>query len=327
MRRREFISGLAAAAVMPPTPHAQQGEKRVRRIGVLMPFSAGDPEAEVRGPAFEQSLERLGWTKGANLLIEYRLAGGEPASIRQHATELVSLAPDVIVTAGALAPGPVLEATRSIPIVMVNVPDPVGAGWVQSLARPGGNATAFTNFEYSLGGKWLELLKQIAPGIKRAAVLRATSVAGVAQFAAVQSAARSLGVELTPVGVNNVDEIERGMVSVARTDNAGLVVTGGGSGARRHFIIDLASRLKLPAIYPFRYYAADGGLISYGPNTLELFRSAAGYVDRILKGEKPAELPVQVPTKYELAINLKTAKSLGLAVPPALLARADEVLE
>jgi len=326
MERRAFISGLAAAAVMPPAAHAQ-GEKRVRRIGLLMPFSAGDPEAQVRGPVFEQSLERLGWTKGANLLIEYRLAGGDPPSIRRHATELVSLAPDVIVTVGALAPGPVLEATLSIPIVMVNVPDPVGAGWVQSLARPGGNATAFTNFEYTLGGKWLELLRQVAPGLKRAAVLRATSVAGIGQFAAVQSAAQSLGVELTPVGVNNAEEIDRGVMSVARADNAGLIVTGGGTGARRNFIIDLASRLKLPAIYPFRYYVADGGLISYGPDTLEVFRSAAGYVDRILKGEKPAELPVQRPTKYELAINLKTAKSLGLEVPPALLARADEVIE
>jgi putative tryptophan/tyrosine transport system substrate-binding protein len=264
---------------------------------------------------------------GATLSIEYRSAGGDPESIRRHATELVALAPDVIVTVGSVAPTPVLQATRTIPIVMVNVPDPVGAGWVQSLARPGGNATGFTNFEYSLGGKWLELLKQMAPAITRAAVLRSTSIAGVGQFAAVQSAAQSLGVELTPVGVRDADEIERGLAAFARSGHGGLIVTGAGVASRRGLIIGLASRLRLPAIYPFRYYAADGGLVSYGPDTHDVFRLAAGYVDRILKGEKPADLPVQAPNKYELVINLKTAKALGLTVPDSLLARTDEVIE
>jgi ABC-type uncharacterized transport system substrate-binding protein len=326
-RRREFVTLLSGAAAWPLTARAQQLE-RTRRIGMLMPFSAGDPEAEARKPVFEQTLRQLGWTVGANLLIEYRLAGGNAESIRRHGAELVALAPDVIVTAGALAPAPLLQATNTIPIVMVNVPDPVGAGWVQSLARPGGNATGFTNFEYSLGGKWVELLKQMAPSITRAAVLRSsTSVAGVGQFAAIQSGAHSLGVELTPVGVRDADEIERGVTEFARSGSGGLIVTGGGSGARRDLIINLAARLRLPAIYPFRYYVVGGGLISYGPDTLDQFRRAAGYVDRILKGEKPSELPVQAPAKYDLVINLKTAKALGLDVPPTVLARADEVIE
>jgi putative tryptophan/tyrosine transport system substrate-binding protein len=327
MRRREFVTLLSGAAAWPLTARAQQLE-RTRRIGMLMPFSAGDPEAEARKPVFEQTLRQLGWTVGANLLIEYRLAGGNAESIRRHGAELVALAPDVIVTAGALAPAPLLQATNTIPIVMVNVPDPVGAGWVQSLAQPGGNATGFTNFEYSLGGKWVELLKQMAPSITRAAVLRSsTSVAGVGQFAAIQSGAHSLGVELTPVGVRDADEIERGVAEFARSGSGGLIVTGGGSGARRDLIINLAARLRLPAIYPFRYYVVGGGLISYGPDTLDQFRRAAGYVDRILKGEKPSELPVQAPARYDLVINLKTAKALGLDVPQTLLARADEVIE
>jgi ABC-type uncharacterized transport system substrate-binding protein len=327
MKRREFITVLGGAMAWPLVARAQQGE-RTRRIGVLLPFFAGDPEVEARKPAFEQALRQLGWTVGANLSIAYRLAGGDAESIRRDAAELVALQPDVIVTAGALAPAPVLQATRTIPIVMVNVPDPVGAGWVQSLARPGGNATGFTNFEYSLGGKWIELLKQVAPTVTRAAILRSsTSVAGVGQFAAIQSGAHSLGIELTPVGVRDTDEIERGVAEFARSGSGGLIVTGGGSGARRHLIIDLAARFRLPAIYPFHYYVVDGGLISYGPDTLDQFRRAAAYVDRILKGEKPAALPVQAPAKYELAINLKTAKALGLDVPPTLLARADEVIE
>jgi ABC-type uncharacterized transport system substrate-binding protein len=327
IRRREFITLLSGAAAWPLAARAQQLE-RTRRIGMLMPFSAGDPEAEARKPVFEQTLRQLGWTVGANLLIEYRLAGGNAESIRRHGAELVALAPDVIVTAGALAPAPLLQATNTIPIVMVNVPDPVGAGWVQSLAQPGGNATGFTNFEYSLGGKWVELLKQMAPSITRAAVLRSsTSVAGVGQFAAIQSGAHSLGVELTPVGVRDADEIERGVAEFARSGSGGLIVTGGGSGARRDLIINLAARLRLPAIYPFRYYVVGGGLISYGPDTLDQFRRAAGYVDRILKGEKPSELPVQAPARYDLVINLKTAKALGLDVPQTLLARADEVIE
>jgi putative ABC transport system substrate-binding protein len=289
MRRRDFIGVVAGATAWPLAAHAQHGE-RVRRIGVLMTLSAGDPEVEARKPVFEQSLRHLGWTGGATLSIEYRSTGGDPGSIRRHAAELVALAPDVIVTVGSLAPTPVLQATRTIPVVMVNVPDPVGAGWVQSLARPGGNATGFINFEYGLSGKWIELLKQIAPSIERVAVLRsATTVAGIGQFAAVQSGAHSLGVELTPVGVRDDDEIERGVTAFARLGN--------------------------------------GGLISYGPDALDGFRRAAGYVDRILRGEKPADLPVQAPTKYNLVVNLKTARGLGLEVPPTLLATADEVIE
>jgi putative ABC transport system substrate-binding protein len=326
MRRREFITLIGGAAVWPVAARAQQAS-RVRRIGVLMPFSPGDPEVEGRKSVFEQSLRHLGWTVGANLLIEYRF-GGDAESIRRHAAELVALAPDAIVATGSLSPAPVLQATRTIPIVLANAADPVAAGWVQSLAQPGGNVTGFTNFEYSLGGKWIELLKQIAPGITRAAVLRnAASAAGIGQFAAVQSGAHSHGVQLTPVGVSGRDEIEHGVDAFARSGSGGLIVTGGGTAFRRELIITLALRHKLPAIYPFHYHAKDGGLISYGPDTLDLFRRAAGYVDRILKGEKPADLPVQAPTKYELVINLKTAKALGLEIPPSLLARADEVIE
>ena len=330
MKRRNFITllgGAGAAAAWPRAARAQQAD-RVRRIGVLMPFTAGDREAEARRAVFEQSLDQLGWTLGRNVQIDYRLAGGATEPIRRHAAALVALAPDAIVTVGSLPPGPVLQATRTIPIVMVNVPDPVGAGYVQSLARPGGNATGFTNFEYSMSGKWVELLKQIGPRVTRAAVLRnPTAAGGIGQFAAIQSVAQSLGVELTPVGVRDADEIEVGVATFARVANGGLIVTGGGTASHRDLIIGLASRHKLPAVYPFRYYAEDGGLISYGPDTLDLFRRAAGYIDRILKGEKPGDLPVQNPTKYELVINLKTAKALGLDVPPTLLARADEVLE
>jgi len=327
MRRRNFITLLGGAAAWPFAAQAQQAE-RARRIGVLLPFVAGDAEVEARKPTFQQALRQLGWTVGVNLLIEYRLPGGGADAIRQHAAELVALAPDVIVTAGSVAPAPVLEATRTIPIVMANVADPVGAGWVQSLARPGGNATGFTNFEYSLGGKWVEILREIVPGITRAAVLRsATSIAAIGQFGAIQSGAHALGVELTPVGVRDGDEIERGVEAFARSGNGGLIITASGTGSRRSRIIAVASRLRLPAIYPYRYYATDGGLISYGPDTLDMMRRAAGYVDRILKGEKPADLPVQAPTKYQLGINLKTARALGLEIPPTLLARADEVIE
>ena len=326
MRQRAFIMLLGGAAAWPLAVRAQQGE-RLRRIGVLMPFEAGDSEAEARKPAFEQGLRQLGWRVGANLLIEYRLPGGGADAIRRQAAELVALAPDVIVTAGSVAPALLLEATRTIPIVMANVADPVGAGWVQSLARPAGNATGFTNFEYSLGGKWLETLKQMAPGITRAAVLRATSVAAIGQFGAIQSGAHALGVELTPVGVRDTDEIERGVEAFARSGHGGLIITASGTGSRRALIIALASRLRLPAIYPYRYFPVDGGLMSYGPDTLDLMRRAAGYVDRILKGERPGDLPVQAPNKYDLVINLKTARALGLDVPPPLLARADEVIE
>ena len=328
MRRREFLGVLAGAvAVLPRVARAQQG-KRVRRVGVLMPFTANDPEAQARNALFEQSLRELGWMVGRDLQIDYRWPGGEAASIRRDAAELVALAPDVIMTVGSLTMGPMQQATQTIPIVFVNLADPVGAGFVQSLARPGGNATGFTNYEYSMSGKWVELLKQIAPNVKRVAILRdPTSAAGIGQFSAIQSAAQSLGVSLTPVSVRDAGEIERGVTEFARSDNGGLIVTSGGTAFRRDLIIGLASRHKLPAVYPFRYYAKDGGLITYGPDPSDSVRHAAAYVDRILKGEKPADMPVQAPTTYELVINLKTAKALGLTVPPSLLARADEVIE
>ncbi|MGC1992538.1 MAG: ABC transporter substrate-binding protein [Pseudolabrys sp.] len=328
MRRREFLGVLAGAvAVLPRVARAQQG-KRVRRVGVLMPFTANDPEAQARNALFEQSLRELGWMVGRDLQIDYRWPGGEAASIRRDAAELVALAPDVIMTVGSLTMGPMQQATQTIPIVFVNLADPVGAGFVQSLARPGGNATGFTNYEYSMSGKWVELLKQIAPNVKRVAILRdPTSAAGIGQFSAIQSAAQSLGVNLTPVSVRDAGEIERGVTEFARSDNGGLIVTSGGTAFRRDLIIGLASRHKLPAVYPFRYYAKDGGLITYGPDPRDSVRHAAAYVDRILKGEKPADMPVQAPTTYELVINLKTAKALGLTVLPSLLARADEVIE
>jgi putative ABC transport system substrate-binding protein len=327
IRRREFITLLGGAVAWPSPVRTQQVE-RIRRVGVLMPFIAGDKEIRARSAIFEQTLQQLGWTVGTNPQIDYRLAGGAAEPIRRYAAELVALVPDVIVTVGSATIGPLQQATRSIPIVFVNVADPVAAGFVQSLARPGGNATGFTNFEYSMSGKWVELLKQIAPGLMRVAVLREPSTAGgIGQFSAIQSVAQSLGIEPTPVGVRDADEIERGVTAFARSANGGMIVTAGGTAFHRELIIALAFRHKLPATYPFRYYARDGGLITYGPDTLDPMRRAAEYVDRILRGEKPADLPVQAPTKYELVINLKTAKALGLDVPPTLLARADEVIE
>jgi putative ABC transport system substrate-binding protein len=327
MKRRAFITLLGGVAAWPLTAQAQQGE-RMRRIGVLMPFVAGDPEAQVRSTVFAQTLQGLGWTVRRNLQIDYRFAGGEPDRVRQYAAELVALAPDVIMTVGSITVAPMQQATRTIPIVFTNVLDPVGAGIVQSLARPGGNATGFTNFEYSMSGKWVELLKQIAPHIRRAAVLRdPTAAAGIGQFAAIQGVAQSLGIELVPLAVRDTGEFERSAAAFARFANSGMIVTAGGTGFRRDLIIRLASRHKLPAVYPFRYYAREGGLISYGPDTLDPVRRATEYVDRILKGEKAADLPVQAPVKYELAINLKTAQMLGLTVPPSLLALADEVIE
>jgi ABC-type uncharacterized transport system substrate-binding protein len=327
MRRRQFLGVLGTVAMWPVAARAQQPD-RMQRIAVIMPLTAGDLEADARKAVFEQSLQQLGWMVGRNLQIDYRLAGGTTDKLRQHAAEMVASAPDLIMTVGSVTVAPVLQATRTIPTVMVNVADPVGAGFVQSLARPGGNATGFTNFEYSMSGKWVELLKQVAPGLTRATVLRdPTAAAGIGQFVGIQSVAQSLGVELTPVGVRDVEEIERGVTAFTRSGNGGLIVTAGGTAFRRDLIIKLASRHKLPAVYPFRYYAKDGGLISYGPDTLDPIRRAAVYVDRILKGEKPADLPVQAPTKYQLVINLKTAKTLGLDVPSALLARADEVIE
>jgi putative tryptophan/tyrosine transport system substrate-binding protein len=329
MQRRNFIKliGGAAAAGWPLAVRAQQPE-RVRRIGVLIPFTADDPEAQARIAVLEQSLRQLGWTVGQNLQIEQRSPGGEAASIRRAAAELVALGPDVLLVNGTVTAGLLLQATQTIPVVFVNTADPVGAGFVQSLARPGGNATGFSSFEYSLSGKWIELLKQIAPHVTRVAVFRdPTSASGIGQFSAIQTVAQSLGVELTPLGVRNTDEIERGLAAFARAGNGGMIVTVGGTAYRRSLLIRLAATHTLPAIYPYRYYAMDGGLMSYGPDTREPIRNAAAYVDRILKGEKPADMPVQAPTKYELIINLKTAKALGISVPNTLIGRADELIE
>ena len=328
MRRREFILALGGAAVAWPLAARAQPE-RMRRIGVLMNLAADDPESSARLTAFLQGLQQLGWTDGRNVRIDTRWAAGDADRYRKSATELVALMPDVILATGTSAVAPLQQATRTVPIVFVQVIDPVGAGLVASLARPGGNATGFTLFEYGMSGKWLELLKEIAPRVTRAAVLRdPASAPGIGQFAAIQAVAPSLGVELSPVDVRDAGEIERAVTAFARSPNGGLIVTASPSAAvHRELIITLAARHKLPAVYPFRYFVTGGGLISYGPDIVDQYRRAAGYVDRILKGEKPADLPVQAPTKYELVINLKTAKALGLTVPPTLLARADEVIE
>jgi putative ABC transport system substrate-binding protein len=301
----------------------------MRRIGVLMPLPADDPVVQARVAAFAQGLQQSGWTIGRNVQIDTRWAAADADRIRSHAAELVALAPDVILTSGNAGVAPLLQVSRTVPIVFAIVPDPVGAGFVDSLARPGGNATGFIAYEYSLGAKWLELLKQIAPSITRAAVLRDAALAsGPGQFAAIQSVAPSLGVELTPVNVRDPGEIERAVTTFARSVNGGLITTGSAATAlHRDLIIALAARHRLPAVYIERFFVTAGGLISYGPDFVDQFRHAAGYVDRILKGEKPADLPVQAPTKYELVINLKTAKALGLTVPDSLLARADEVIE
>jgi putative ABC transport system substrate-binding protein len=329
MKRREFITLLGGAAAWPLAARAQQRE-RMRRIGVLMPLPADDPVVQARVAAFAQGLQQSGWTIGRNVQIDTRWAAADADRIRSHAAELVALAPDVILTSGNAGVAPLLQASRTVPIVFAIVPDPVGAGFVDSLARPGGNATGFIAYEYSLGAKWLELLKQIAPGLTRAAVLRDPALAsGPGQFAAIQSVAPSFGVELTPVNVaRDPGEIERGITSFARSANGGLITTGSALTAfHRDLIIALAARHKLPAVYIERFFVTAGGLISYGPDFVDQFRRAAAYVDRILKGEKPADLPVQAPTRYELLINLKTAKALGLELPATVLARADEVIE
>jgi putative tryptophan/tyrosine transport system substrate-binding protein len=312
----------------PLAARAQQPE-RVRSIGILLPARADDAESQVRVGAFLQALALLGWTIGRNVRIDTRWATANAAGIRRHAAELAALAPDVILAHGASTVGPLLQATRTVPIVFPVVVDPVGAGFVDSLARPGGNATGFMSVEYSISGKWLELLKQIAPGVTRVAVLRdSTQGSGTSQFAAIQSVAPSLRVEVNPVNMRDATEIERAVAAFARSPNGGLIVTSGaGAQLHRDLIIPLAARHKLPAVYSERFFVAAGGLISYGSDFIDQYRRAAGYVDRILKGEKPADLPVQAPTKYELVINLKTAKALGLTVPPSLLARADEVIE
>src|SRR3954453_8225238 len=316
MKRRDFIAFLGAgAAAWPLAVRAQQPE-RMRHIGVLVGLAADDPESQARSAAFAQGLAQLGWAEGRNVQIDTRWANAD--NIRRHATDLVALAPDVILAAtGTLTVAPLLQATRTVPIVFVLVVDPVGAGFVASLAKPGGNATGFTIFEYGMSGKWLELLKEIAPGIRRAAVLRDPAIAsGIGQFAGVQTVAPALGVELSPVDVRDAPEIERAVTAFARSGNGGLIVTGSALAARhRDLIIALAARYKLPAVYSGRWFVADGGLVSYGPDYLDQYRRAAGYVDRILKGEKPADMPVQAPTGYELVINLKTAKALRLDVP------------
>jgi ABC-type uncharacterized transport system substrate-binding protein len=329
VRRRDFMSLLTgAAATWPLATRAQQPE-RVRRIGVLTPFAADDAEGHARLTAFAQGLQQLGWTVGQNIRIDYRWGDDKADTMRKYAAELVALAPEVILANSSPAVSSCLQATRTIPIVFAVVADPVGAGFVESLARPGGNATGFTVFEYSIAGKWLELLKEIAPHVTRAAVLRDSAIAaGPGQLGAIQAVASSLGIELRPVDVRDAGEIERSLTVFAQGSNGGLIVTGSpAAAARRDLIVALAARHRLPAVYNSRLYGAVGGLICYGPNLLDQFRRAAGYVDRILKGEKPADLPVQAPTKYELVINLKTAKALGLDIPTTVLARADEVIE
>ena len=329
MRRRAFITLLGgAAAAWPLAAHAQQGE-RMRRIGVLLPAAADDAVFQTRLAAFHQGLALLGWNVGRNVRIDTRWATRDAAEIRRHAAELAALAPDVILAHGASTVGQLLQATRTVPVVFPVAVDPVGAGFVNSLARRGGNATGFLAFEYSLSGKWLELLKETAPGMTRVAVLRdPTQPAGTGQFGAIQAVAPSLRVEVSAVSTRDAPEIERAVAAFAGAGNGGLIVAASGPATlHRDLIITLAARHKLPAVYFERFFVAAGGLVSYAPDNVDQYRRAAGYVDRILKGEKPADLPVQAPVKYELAINLKTAKALGLEVPPTLLARADEVIE
>jgi putative tryptophan/tyrosine transport system substrate-binding protein len=328
MRRRQFITLLGGAAAWPIAARGQQAE-RMRRIGVLMSLAADDPEMKARLAAFLQGLQHLGWTDGRNLRIDTRSTAGNAERIRRHAAELVALAPDVILASGGQVVGGLLQVTRTVPVVFTQTPDPVGAGFVASLAQPGGNATGFTQFEYGVSAKWLELLKEIAPRVTRAAVLRDPTIPeGIGQFAIIQAVAPSLGVELRPIDVRNAPEIEQAVTVFARGANGGLIVPASGlANVHRELIITLAARHRLPAVYPFRFYVTGGGLISYGPDSIDPHRRAAGYVDRILKGEKPADLPVQAPTKYQLVLNLKTAKALGLTIPPIMLALATEVIE
>ena len=328
MKRREFITILGGTAVAwPRAVRAQQGE-RVRRIGLLQGLTADDPVAQANNAAFVQGLQQLGWTDGRNVHIDFRWAAGNVADMRKNAAELVALAPDVIL-AVSQGVGSLLQVTHTVPIVFVIVPDPVGSGFVESLSRPGGNATGFLMFEYSLCGKWLELLKEIAPGVTRAAVLRdAADPSGIGELAAIQSVAPAIGLDVSPLNMGNAAEIERAVAAFAQSANGGLILTASPlSGVHRDLIIALAARFKLPAVYGERSYVTPGGLISYGPNFLDQFRRAASYVDRILKGEKPADLPVQAPTKYDLVVNLKSAKALGLTIPPTVLSRADDVIE
>ena len=328
MRRREFITLLAGASAWPLAAGAQQPD-RMRRIGVLMNFRSDGPEGQARVAAFVQSLQQLGWNDGGNVRTDVRWAGDDADRYRLYSEELVGQAPDVILASASPSVAALQRITRSVPIVFANVVDPVGAGYVTSLARPGGNTTGFTAFEYSIGGKWLELLKEIVPSVTRVAVIRDPAIAaGIGQFAAIQSSAPSSVVELSVIDPRDAGEMERALDTFAREPNGGLIVTAAASAtAHRELINSLAMRYRLPTIHAFRYFVLGGGLASYGPDTIDVFRRAAIYVDRILKGAKPSELPVQAPTKYELVINLKTAKALGLKMPPTLVATADEVIE
>ena len=328
MNRREIIAGLGSAAAWPVVARAQQMQP-MRRIGVLMSQAADNPEGQARIAAFLQALQQLGGTEGRNIRIDTRWSPTtNDVQIRNDAAELVALAPDVILASAYRPAAALQQATRTVPIVFAMVLDPVGAGIVEGLARPGGNVTGFMQFEYSLSGKWLELLKQIAPGVTRAAVFRdPSSPSGIGQFAVMQAVAPGLSMEVVPINVRDAGEIERAVANFARSANGGLIATGGPTTAHVQLIVALAARHRLPAVYPYRFFVSAGGLISYGPDLIDQHRRAAGYVDRILRGEKPADLPVQAPTKYELAINLKTAKALGLTVPQSILLRADEVIE
>jgi putative tryptophan/tyrosine transport system substrate-binding protein len=333
MRRREFIglAGVAAASSV-SWSHAARAQERVRRVGALMNLPADDQEAQLNMAAFQQGLQELGWVIGRNLRLDHRWGPSDRDGVRRKAEELIALGPDVIIVAGGPAAEAVQRASRTVPVVLAQSIDPVGAGFVASLSRPGGNITGFTQFEYSLAGKWLQLLKEISPGVTNVGVLRdqggpvVTAIVG--QWAVIQAMTEQIGVELTPIGIRDPNEIERGIAAFARGSNGGLIVSlSSAATIHRQAIITSAARHRLPAVYPLRYFTAAGGLISYGADLATQYRRAAGYVDRILKGEKPADLPVQRPTKYELAVNLKTAKALGLAMPPSVLARADEVIE
>jgi putative ABC transport system substrate-binding protein len=328
MKRREFITLIGGAAASPFAAKAQRAE-RVRRIGVLMPGAAEDPENKNRIAAFQQGLQELGWTNGRNVRIDYRLGGGDADRIRSTAAELVALEPDVIFAVASSILIALQQVTHTVPIVFANITDPVGAGYVDSLARPGGNITGFLLFEYGLAGKWLELLKQIAPTVTRAAVIRDSKTsAGIGQWAVIQAMAPSMGIDLNLINIRDADQIKLDIAAFAHLSDGGLIVTANPLATQhRELIIRLAADHKLPAVYFERYFVTGGGLISYGAHMVDQFQRAAAYVDRVLKGEKPANLPVQGPTKYELAVNLKTAKALGIAVPPPLLARADEVIE
>jgi putative ABC transport system substrate-binding protein len=328
MKRRDFIAGIGATTAWPLTAARAQPASGTRRIGVLIPVSADSPSAQAYLTAFLQRLAQLGWTDGSNVRIDLRWGGANMDDIRTYAKELVALAPDVILT-GATSLTSLRQATRTIPIVFVLVVDPVGGAHVETLSKPGGNVTGFMQFEYSLAGKWLELLKEVAPGVTRAAVLRDAAIpAGPGQFAVIQAVAPSMGIEVSAINVNDAAEIEQRLAAFARKPNGGLIVTVSAlSVVHLGLIVELAARYKLPAIYFERYFATGGGLISFGADFVDQYRQAAGYVDRILRGEKPSDLPVQAPTRYQMIVNLKTAKALGIIVPPSVLARADEVIE